>query len=162
MSSLDHLRGVLSASWDGCFLCARLQLHHRTVEIRTGFCTILGRRPWMSPDSSKLVSLLEGHKQVMSLVIFELHWRQCSEAPVVLRYTFMIDAAYSYHRDSNSQLASPHSYVPDPVDSQSWRYSIPWECHGSNVPNQHCIQPHIEATIIISLVLYDRLLPFRA
>ena len=24
----------------------------------------------------------------------------------------MIDAAYLYHRDSNSQLASPHSYVP--------------------------------------------------
>ena len=37
MSSLDHLRGVLSASRDGCFSRARLQLHHRTIEIRTGF-----------------------------------------------------------------------------------------------------------------------------
>ena len=37
MSSLDHLRGILSACWDGCFSRARLQLHHRTVEIRTGF-----------------------------------------------------------------------------------------------------------------------------
>ena len=48
----------------------------------------------------------------MSLVIFGLHWRQCLEAPIVLLYRFMIDAAYLYHRDSNSQSASPHSYVP--------------------------------------------------
>ena len=42
MSSLDHLRGLLSASQDGCFSCARLQLHPRTIEIRTGFgpCSI--------------------------------------------------------------------------------------------------------------------------
>ena len=40
MSSLDHSRGVLNASWDGCFSCARLQLHHRTVEIRTGYMSI--------------------------------------------------------------------------------------------------------------------------
>ena len=42
MSSLDHLRGVLSASWDGCFSRAQLQLHHHTVEICTGFgpCSI--------------------------------------------------------------------------------------------------------------------------
>ena len=33
MSSLDHLRGLLSASWDGCFSRARLQLHHCTVDI---------------------------------------------------------------------------------------------------------------------------------
>ena len=37
MSSLDNLRGVLSASRDGCFSRARPQLHHRTVEIRTGY-----------------------------------------------------------------------------------------------------------------------------
>ena len=37
MSSLDHLRGVLSASWDSCFLHAQLKIHHRTVKIRTGF-----------------------------------------------------------------------------------------------------------------------------
>ena len=37
MVSLDHLRGVLSASRDGCCSHARLQLHHRTVEIRTGY-----------------------------------------------------------------------------------------------------------------------------
>ena len=37
MSSLDHLRGVLSASRHGCFSHARLQLYHRIVEIRIGF-----------------------------------------------------------------------------------------------------------------------------
>ena len=52
----------------------------------------------------------------MSLVIFGLHWRQYSEALAVLRYTFIIDAAYLYHGDSDPQLASPHSYVPDPRD----------------------------------------------
>ena len=38
--------------------------------------TVLGRRPQMSLDSSTLISLLEGDEQVMSLVIFGLHWRQ--------------------------------------------------------------------------------------
>ena len=37
MNSLDHLRGVLSASRDGCFSRARLQLHHHTIEIRTRY-----------------------------------------------------------------------------------------------------------------------------
>ena len=46
--------------------------------------TILGRRPWMSPDSITFMILFEGPKQVMSLVIFGLRWRQCSEAPAVL------------------------------------------------------------------------------
>ena len=73
--------------------------------------TVLGRRPQMSLDSSTLMSLLEGPKQVMSPVISGLRWRQCSEAPRVLRYTFTIDAAYLYHIDSNSQSASPRSYV---------------------------------------------------
>ena len=58
------------------------------------------------------MSLLEGPKQVMSLVIVGLRWRQCSKAPVVRLYTLMIDAAYLYHRDSDSQSASPYSYVP--------------------------------------------------
>ena len=40
MSSLDHLRGVLSASRDGCFSRAQLQLHHCTVEIRTGYWSV--------------------------------------------------------------------------------------------------------------------------
>ena len=42
MRSLDHVRGVISASWGGCVSCARLQLHHRTIEVRTGFgsCSI--------------------------------------------------------------------------------------------------------------------------
>ena len=48
----------------------------------------------------------------MSLVIFGLCWRQCLEAPSMLQYTFMIDATYLYHRDSDSQLVSPHIYVP--------------------------------------------------
>ena len=40
MSSLDHLRGVLSASHDGCVSRAQLQLHHRTVEIHTGYWSL--------------------------------------------------------------------------------------------------------------------------
>ena len=76
------------------------------------FHAVLGRRPRRSPDSSTMMSLLEGPKQVMSLVIFGLRWRQCSEAPTVLRYTFMINVAYLYHRDSESQSVSPHTYVP--------------------------------------------------
>ena len=75
-------------------------------------CAIFGRRPRMSPDSSTLMSLLEGPKQVMSLVISGLHWRQCSEAPAALLYRFMIDAAYLYHRDFDSPSVSPYSYVP--------------------------------------------------
>ena len=47
----------------------------------------------------------------MSLVIFGLHWRQCLEALAVLLYRFMIDAAYLYHRDSDSLSVSPYSYV---------------------------------------------------
>ena len=95
MSYVDHLRGVLRASWDGFFSRARLQLHHRTVDIRTGLVrTVHGQRPQMSPDSSTLVSPLKGPKQVMSLVISRLRWRQCSEAPIVLWYIFMIDVAY--------------------------------------------------------------------
>ena len=58
------------------------------------FHTILGLRPQMLPDSSTSVSPLEGPKHVMSLVISGLRWRQCLEAPVVLLYKFMIDAAY--------------------------------------------------------------------
>ena len=73
--------------------------------------TVLGRRPRMSPDYSTLMSLLEGPKQVMSPVISGLHWRQCSEAPTTLLYRFMIDATYLYHRDSDSQSASPYIYV---------------------------------------------------
>ena len=80
------------------------------------FRTALGQRRWISLDSSTLVSPLEGPKRVMSLVIFELRWRQCSEASTVLQYTLIIDAAYLYRRDSDSQLASPHSYEPDLVD----------------------------------------------
>ena len=76
------------------------------------FHTVLGRRPRMSPDSSTLVSPLKGPKQVMSLVISGLRWRQCSEAPAVLRYTFMIDTTYLYHRDFDSQSVIPYNYVP--------------------------------------------------
>ena len=76
------------------------------------FRTILCRRPQMSTNSSTLVIPLEGPKQVMSLVIFGFRWRQSSEAPLALRYTFMIDVEYLYHRDSDSQSASPYSYVP--------------------------------------------------
>ena len=71
------------------------------------FQAVLSQRPRMSPDSSTLVSLLEGPKQVMSLVISRLHWRQCSEALEALLYRCMIDGAYLYHRDSNSPLVIP-------------------------------------------------------
>ena len=37
MSSLDHLKGVISAFQVGCVSRARLQLHHCTVEIHTGY-----------------------------------------------------------------------------------------------------------------------------
>ena len=40
MHSSDHLRGALSASQDGCFSRARLQLHHRTIEIRIGYWSV--------------------------------------------------------------------------------------------------------------------------
>ena len=83
------------------------------------FCIVLGRRPWMSPNSSTLMSLFEGPKQVMSLVISGLHWRQCLEVPPVLLYRFMIDETYLYHKDSDSQSVSLHNYVPDPADRQS-------------------------------------------
>ena len=83
------------------------------------FCTILGRRPRMSLDSSTLVSPLEGPKQVISLVISGLHWRHCLEAPAVPQYTFMIDITYLYCKDSDSQSASPHSYALDLADHQS-------------------------------------------
>ena len=83
------------------------------------FHTVLGRRPQMSPDSSTLVSPLEGPKQVMSLMISGLCWRQCSEAPTVLQYTFMIDTTYLYCRDFDSQSVSPHSYVLVPAGCQS-------------------------------------------
>ena len=37
MSSLDHLKGVLSSFRVGCVSCARLQLHYHTLEIHTGY-----------------------------------------------------------------------------------------------------------------------------
>ena len=71
--------------------------------------TVLGRRPRISPDSSTLMSIFEGPKHVKSLVISVLHWRQCLEAPAVLLYRFMIDAAYLYHIDSDSPSVSPYN-----------------------------------------------------
>ena len=76
---------------------------------------VFGRRPQMSPDSSTLMSLFTRPKQVMSLVIFGLRWRQCSEGPPMLLYRFMIDAAYLYHIDSDSPSVSPYSYVPSQI-----------------------------------------------
>ena len=37
MSSLDHLKGVLSAFWVGCVSCAQLQLHYHTINIQTRY-----------------------------------------------------------------------------------------------------------------------------
>ena len=75
------------------------------------FLIVLGRRPQMSPDSSTIMSPLKGN-MFMSLVISGLRWRQCSEARAVLLYIFMIDATYLYHKDFDSPLVSPYSYVP--------------------------------------------------
>ena len=94
MSSLDHLRGVLSAS--GKVVSHVLHSNYIIAPLKFVqglFHIVLGQRPQMSPDFSTLVSPLEGPKQVMSLVISGLRWRQCLEAPTVLRYTFMIDVA---------------------------------------------------------------------
>ena len=37
MSSLDHLKGVLSAFWVGCVSFSRLHLHYCTIKIHTGY-----------------------------------------------------------------------------------------------------------------------------
>ena len=98
----------------GMVVCHVLDSNFIIVPLRFvhGFlCIVFGRRPRMSPDSITLMSLFKGPKQVMSLVISRLHWRQCLEAPTVLLYRFMIDAAYLYHRDFDSQSVSPYSYV---------------------------------------------------
>ena len=100
------LRMVVSHVLDSNYIIAPLRFVQGLVRI------VLDQRPRMSPDSSTLMSLLEGPEHVMSLVIFGLGWRQCLEAPAVLLYRFMIDATYLYHRESDSQLAIPYSYVP--------------------------------------------------
>ena len=97
---------VVSHVLDSNYIIAPLRFVQGLVRV------VFGQRPRMSPNSSTLMSLLKGPKHVMSLVIYGLRWRQCSEAPIVLLYRFMIDAAYLYHRDSDSQTASPYSYVP--------------------------------------------------
>ena len=38
MSTFDHLKGFLSAFWVGCISHARLQIHHRAIDIHTGYC----------------------------------------------------------------------------------------------------------------------------
>ena len=81
------LRMVVSHMLDSNYIIAPLRFVQGLVHV------VLGQRPQMSPNSSTLVILLEGPKQVMSLVISGLRWRQCLEAPTVLRYTFMIDVA---------------------------------------------------------------------
>ena len=66
----------------------------------------------------------------------------------MLLYRCMIEATYLYHRDSDSQLASPHSYVPDPTDHQSWRYSI----------HENAMGPMYQISIVFSLTLRQPLL----
>ena len=117
MSSSDHLRGVLSASWNGCFSRAWLQLHHRTVEIHTGYWSMqyLVKDPRCHLTLAHWWVYSRDLNRFMSLVIFGLRWRQCSEAPTMLLYKFMIDATYLYHRDSDSPLMSPYSYVSSQI-----------------------------------------------
>ena len=107
----------------------------------------------MSPDSSTLMSLLEGPKQVMSLMISGLCWRQCSEALVVLLYRFMIDATYLYHRDSDSQLVSPYNYVPFQIQHTVSHEDIAF--------HKNAMGPMYQIIIVTTLV-YDWLLYFRA
>ena len=103
------LRMVVSHVLDYNYIIASLRFIYGLVH------TVLGQRPRMLPDASTLMSLFEGPKQVMSLVIYGLRWRQCSEAPTVLLYRFMINAAYLYHKDSDSQSVSPYSYAPSQI-----------------------------------------------
>ena len=155
MSSSDHLRGVLSASRDGCFSYARLQLHHRTIDIHTWywFMQYLVEDPGCHLTLAHWWVYLRDPNKFMSLVISGLCWRQCLESPTTLLYRFMNDATYLYHRDLwlsisySIQLCT----VPYLVGYWSWIYSIPWECHGSNVAVLHIsilLQPLIEATIV--------------
>ena len=85
---------------------------HCLDSYRVSIHAVFGQRPRMSPDSSTLMSLFEGPKQVYVpydfWVALETVFKSPSSAPI----RFMIDAAYLYHRDSNSPLVSPYSYVP--------------------------------------------------
>ena len=127
---------------------------------------IFGQRPRMSLESSTLMSLFEGPKEVMSLVIFGLRWRQCSEAPTVLLYRFMIDATYLYHRDSDSQSASPYSYVPFYIQQTVNQLDI--EFHENAMgPMYQCFRSLLysasnQGNHYVTPLLYDRLLYSRA
>ena len=100
----------------------------------------------------------------MSLMISGLRWRQCSEAPAVLLYRFMIDATYLYHRDSNSPSVSPYSYVPFQIQQTVSHEDIAFHENAMGPIYQISIvfQPHMEETTIVPSVVYDRLLYYRA
>ena len=97
-------------------------------------------------------------------MIYVLHWRQCSEALAVLLYRFMTDAAYLYHRDSVSPSVSPYTYVPSQIQQAISHEDIAFHENAMGPIYQISIvfQPHMEATIIVPSVVYDRLLYFRA
>ena len=71
---------------------------------------------------------------------------------------------YLYHRDSNSQSASPYSYVLFQIQQTISYEDIAFHENAMGPIYQISIvfQPHIEATIIVPSVVYDRLLYFRA
>ena len=66
----------------------------------------------MSHDSSTLMSLFEGPKQVYVPYDFQVVLEIVFRSPVMLLYRFMIDATYLYHKDSDSPPVNPYSYVP--------------------------------------------------
>ena len=103
------LRMVVSHMLDSNYIITPLRFVQGLVN------AVFGRRPWMSLDSGTLMSVFEGPKQVMSLMISRLRWRQCLEALAALLYRFMIDAAYLYHIDFDSQSVSPYNYVPSQI-----------------------------------------------
>ena len=62
----------------------------------------------------------------------------------MILYIFMIDVVYLYHKESDS--ISILCVVLDLAYHQSWRNSIPWEFHGSNVVV-------LQISIVFSLLL---------
>ena len=83
MSSLDYLKGVLSSFMVGCVSHAQIKLHYHTIEIRTGYWFL----HYLVEDLDCHLTLAHwwvyfwNPHSFMSLVIFGLHWGQCSKAP---------------------------------------------------------------------------------
>ena len=68
----------------------------------------------------------------------------------MLRYTFMIDVAYLYHRYSNSQSGSPHSYVLFQIQQTISHEDIAF--------HENSMGPMYQISIVFSLTLRQPLL----